>query len=181
MIDDEKCTAMACGKSRSLFRPLGLWMCSLTVHDQSGRAMVCQHQVPALKGASCYRRQLCWRLPSTPSNNVVTHGIYWRQIWRVAGRESGNPELLGSPRTSPEVPQTSPEVPQTSPEVFRRLPPEVLSLWNFTAIQGFPGSFPNFPGSFPDFPGSFPDFPGGQPFLWEAWHPLLTRKNFPWI
>ena len=24
----------------------------------------------------------------------------WRQIWRVAGRESGSPELLGSPRTS---------------------------------------------------------------------------------
>ena len=40
---------------------------------------------------------------------------YWRQIWRVAGRESGSPELLGSPRTSPEVPRTS-------PEVFRRLP-----------------------------------------------------------
>ena len=39
----------------------------------------------------------------------------WRQIWRVAGRESGSPELLGSPRTSPEVPRTS-------PEVFRRLP-----------------------------------------------------------
>ena len=39
----------------------------------------------------------------------------WRQIWRVTGRESGSPELLGSPRTSPEVPRTS-------PEVFRRLP-----------------------------------------------------------
>ena len=39
----------------------------------------------------------------------------WRQIWRVAWRESGSPELLGSPRTSPEVPRTS-------PEVFRRLP-----------------------------------------------------------
>ena len=39
----------------------------------------------------------------------------WRQIWRVAGRESGSPELLGSPPTSPEVPRTS-------PEVFRRLP-----------------------------------------------------------
>ena len=41
--------------------------------------------------------------------------VFWRQIWRVAGRESDSPELLGSPRTSPEVPQTS-------PEVFRRLP-----------------------------------------------------------
>ena len=44
---------------------------------------------------------------------------HWRQIWRVTGRESGSPELLGSPRTSPEVPRTS-------PEVFG----EVLSLWN---------------------------------------------------
>ena len=78
-----------------------------------------------------------------------------RQIWRVAGRESGSPELLKSPRTSPEVSQTSPEVSQTSPEV--------LSLWNSTAIQSFPGSFPDFPGSSPDFPGSFPDFPGGPP------------------
>ena len=36
-------------------------------------------------------------------------------------------------------------------------------MWNLTAIQGFPGSFPDFPGSSPDFPRSFPDFPGGQP------------------
>ena len=67
---------------------------------------------------------------------------------------------------------------------------------------GFPGSSPNFPGSFsatspnfshcgggspevsqtsPDvprtFPGSCPDFPRG-PFLWEAWHPLLTHQSF---
>ena len=34
----------------------------------------------------------------------------WREIWRVAGRESGSPELLESPRTSPGVPRTSPEV-----------------------------------------------------------------------
>ena len=39
----------------------------------------------------------------------------WKQIWRVAWRESCSPELLESPRTSPEVPQTS-------LEVFRRLP-----------------------------------------------------------
>ena len=31
-----------------------------------------------------------------------------QQIWRVAGRESGSPELLQSPRTSPQVPRTSP-------------------------------------------------------------------------
>ena len=31
----------------------------------------------------------------------------WRQIWRMAERESGSPELLESPRTSLEVLQTS--------------------------------------------------------------------------
>ena len=72
------------------------------------------------------------------------------------GGESGFPELLGSPRTSPEVPQTS-------PEVFRLLPRKFSHCGNLTAIQGFPGSFPDFPGSSPDFPGSFPDFSGGQP------------------
>ena len=50
---------------------------------------------------------------------------YWRQTWRVDGRESGSPELLESPRTSPEVPRTSPEFP-------RRLPRKFLSVWNLT-------------------------------------------------
>ena len=67
------------------------------------------------------------------------------QIWRVAGKESGCPELLGRPRTSPD-PNFSGSFSATSPEV--------LSLWNLTAIQRFPGSFPNFPGSSPNFPGS---------------------------
>ena len=78
--------------------------------------------------------------------------ILGEKFWRVAGRESGSPELLESPRTSPEVPptslevfrrlprkfshcgteqqsrgspevsQTSPEVPRTSPEVSRTSP-----------------------------------------------------------
>ena len=65
---------------------------------------------------------------------------------------------------SPDFPGSSPNFPGS----FSATSPEVLSLWNFTAIQGFPGSFPNLPGSSPDFPRSFPDFPGGQPFLWEA-------------
>ena len=60
---------------------------------------------------------------------------------------------------SPDFPGSSPNFPGS----FSVTSPEVLSLWNFTAIQGFPGSFPDFPGSFPDFPGSVPDFPGGQP------------------
>ena len=76
----------------------------------------------------------------------------------------------------PGLPRKFPELPRK----FSATSPEVLSLWNWIAIQRFPGSFPDFPGSFPDFPGSSPDFPGGQPFLWEAWHPLLTHKNFLW-
>ena len=76
----------------------------------------------------------------------------------------------------PGLPRKFPELPRK----FSATSPEVLSLWDWIAIQRFPGSFPDFPGSFPDFPGSSPDFPGGQPFLWEAWHPLLTHKNFLW-
>ena len=82
------------------------------------------------------------------------------------------------------LPQKFPELPRK----FSATSPEVLSLWNWIAIQRFPGSFPDFPGSSPDFPGSSPDFPGsspdfpgGQPFLWEAGHPLLTHKNFLWF
>ena len=37
------------------------------------------------------------------SENLDT--AFRRQIRRVAGRESGSPELLENPRTSPEVPE----------------------------------------------------------------------------
>ena len=60
---------------------------------------------------------------------------------------------------SPDFHGSSPNFPGS----FSATSPEVLSLWNLTAIQGFPGSFPDFPGSSPDFPGSSPDFPGDQP------------------
>ena len=92
--------------------------------------------------------------------NIDIRSKSWRQIRRVAGRESGSPELLESPRTSPEVPQTS-----LDPRSFSATSPEVLALWNLTAIQRFPGSFPDFPGSSPNFPGGFPDFPRGQPLF----------------
>ena len=55
----------------------------------------------------------------------------WGQIWRVAGRESGYPELLGSP-------QTSPEVPQTSPEVFRRIPQKFSHCGTLQQSRGSP-------------------------------------------
>ena len=45
------------------------------------------------------------------------------------------------------------------PQKFPELPPEDFSLWNLTAIDGFPGSFPDFPGSSPDVPRSFPGLP----------------------
>ena len=55
----------------------------------------------------------------------------WRQIWRVAGRESGCPELLGSPRTSPEVSRTS-------PESFRRLPRKFSHYGTYQQSRGSP-------------------------------------------
>ena len=60
---------------------------------------------------------------------------------------------------SPDFPRSSPNFPGS----FSATSPEVLSLWNLTAIQRFPRSFPNLPGSSPNFPQKFPDFPGGQP------------------
>ena len=64
-----------------------------------------------------------------------------------------------------------PGLPQKFPELPRKISatsPEVLSLWNLTAIQRFPGSFPDFPGSSPNFPGSSRTSPEVSPFLWEA-------------
>ena len=66
-------------------------------------------------------------------------------------------EVPGLPRKFPELPRK-----------FSATSPEVLSLWNLTAIQGFPGSFPGFPGSSPNFPGSSGTSPEVSPFLWEA-------------
>ena len=90
----------------------------------------------------------------------------WRQIWRVAGRESGYPELLGSPRTSPEVPQTS-------PEVFRRLPRKFSHCGTLQQSRGSP----EVSQTSPEVPRTSPEV---SPFLWEARHPLLTHKNFLW-
>ena len=59
-----------------------------------------------------------------------------------------------------------PGLPRKFPELLRKFSAtssEVLSLWNLTAIQRFPGSFPHLPRKFPKLPGKFRDFPGGQP------------------
>ena len=58
---------------------------------------------------------------------------------------------------SPDFPGSSPNFPGS----FSATSPEVLSLWNLTAIQRFPGSSPNFP-------GSSLTSPEVSPFLWEA-------------
>ena len=89
-------------------------------------------------------------------------------------------ELLGGSQAPPRASGKSPDFPRSSPDFPGSSSPEVLSLWTLTAIQGFPGSFPDFPGSSPDFPWSFPDFPEVSPFLWEAWHPLLVMFFFPY-
>ena len=58
------------------------------------------------------------------------------------------------------------------PGSFSATSPEVLSLWNLTAIQGFPGSFPDFPGGQPLSLGSLTPSPDSQKhslktlFLW---------------
>ena len=73
-------------------------------------------------------------------------------IWRVAGRESGCPKLLGSPWTPP--------VRGTPPEAFRRLPRKFSH--NRTT------SNPELPRKFPKLPRKFPDFPGGQPLSYGS-------------
>ena len=81
-------------------------------------------------------------------------------------------ESLGGSRAPPSFPRSSPNFPGSFPATS----PEVLSLWNLTAIQRFPGSSPNFPGSSPNFPGSSPDFPGGQPLCLGSLTPSLRRS-----
>ena len=96
------------------------------------------------------RLKLAIRNFSPPKHDSQKKGFHWswRQIWRVTGRESGFPELLGSPRTSPEVPRTS-------PEVFGDFPGSSLTVEL--------NSNPEVPRKFPKLPRKFRDFPGGQP------------------
>ena len=78
---------------------------------------------------------------------------------------------------SPDFPGSSPNFPGS----FSATSPEVLSLWNLTAIQGLPGSFPDFPASSPNFPRGFPDFPGGQPLFLGRLTPSLDSQKLPMI
>ena len=85
----------------------------------------------------------------------------WKQIWRVAGRESGTPELLGSPRTSPEVPRTS-------PEVFRRLPRKLSHCGTKQQSRGSPEVSRTSPAVSQTSPEVSRTSPEVSPFLWEA-------------
>ena len=100
----------------------------------------------------------------------------WRQIWRVAGRESGSPELLGSP-------QTSLEVPRTSPEVFGDFPGSSLTV-ELNSNPEVPRKFPKLPQKFPKLPRKFRDFPRGQPLSLGSLTPSpdsqkLSLKSLP--
>ena len=72
-------------------------------------------------------------------------------MWRVAGRESGSPELLESPRTSPEVSRTS-------PEVFGDFPGSSLTV-ELNSNPEVPRKFPRLPRKFPGLPRKFPGLP----------------------
>ena len=73
------------------------------------------------------------------------------QNWKATIGDKFGESLGGS-----QAPQSFWKVPGL-PRKFSATSPEVLSLWNWIAIQRFPGSFPDFPGSFPDFPGGSPE------------------------
>ena len=67
------------------------------------------------------------------------------------GGESGSPELLESPRTSPEVPRTS-------PEVFGDFPGSSLTV-ELNSNPEVPRKFPRLPRKFPGLPWKFPGLP----------------------
>ena len=77
--------------------------------------------------------------------------FYWRQIWRVTGRESGSLELLESPGTSLEVLRTS-------PEVFGDFPGSSLTV-ELNSNPEVPRKFPRLPRKFPGLPRKFPGLP----------------------
>ena len=115
----------------------------------------------------------------TRPDQLLTHeqlqveiaGVFWRHIWRVAGRESGSPELLESPRKFPKLPR----------KFFGDFPGSSLAV-ELNSNPGVPRKFPSLPRKFPGLPRKSPrTSPQVRPFLWEAWRPLLTHKNFLWV
>ena len=109
--------------------------------------------------------------PSSPWKNSVWAffvAFFVAFSWPSFGDKFGE-SLVGSqaPPSFWEVPGLPRKFPEL-PRKFSATSPEVLSLWNLTAIRRVPGSFPNFPGSSPNFPGSSGTSPEVSPSLWEA-------------
>ena len=76
-------------------------------------------------------------------------------------------EVPGLPRKFPELPR----------KFFGDFSGSSLTM-ELNSNPEVPRKFPKLPRKFPRLPRKFPDFPEGSPCLWEAWHPLLTHKNF---
>ena len=89
-----------------------------------------------------------------------------------------SPELLESPRT---LPSRSPNFPRSSPVTS----PEVLSVWNLTAIQRFPGRFPRLPRKFSGLSQKFTRLPqrsapfSGKPDIERLTTAPMLTKLFP--
>ena len=95
----------------------------------------------------------CYRSP--PKKAIKGDSNFWRQIWRVAGRNQAPPnfwEVPGLPRKSPELPR----------KFFGDLPGSSLTV-ELNSNPGVPRKFPRLPRKFSRLPRKFPDFPGGQP------------------
>ena len=119
-------------------------------------------------GSPCHRTPSL-RFGTEPLDHIgqAVHGPASLKVESLETNLASRWEGVRLPRASGK----SPDFPGSSPNLrgsFSATAPEVLSLWNLTAIQRFPGSFPNFPGSSPNFPGSSRTSPEVTPFLWEA-------------
>ena len=98
---------------------------------------------------------------------------WWRQIWRAAGRESGSPELLESPRKFPELPRkVSGDFPGTSLTVDLNSNLEVPQSQTCPEVLDFPGSSPDFPRGPKKHINFFNKFFGSHP-------PPPPKKNTP--
>ena len=128
----------------------------------------------ARKSPSKLRRKFATNFAENFANfTLEIAGAYISDWERNLASRCEGVRLLRASGKFPDFPGSSPNFSGS----FSATSPEVLSLWNLTAIQGLPGSFPDFPGSSPNFPGGSRTSPEVSTFFWEAWHPHLTRKK----
>ena len=104
-------------------------------------------------------RPCCW-IPSKQKSGVSKP---WRQIWRVAGRESGFPE-------------TSRKFPKLPRKFFGDFPGSSLTV-ELNSNPEVPRKFPKLPRKFPKLPRKLPDFPGGQSLSLGSLTPSLDLQN----